>query len=149
MTNAAIKDKAVSPVLKVCELTHGTLEVRDLNAARDFYENALGLRSVQHAPVSLLIGGEGSTVIVGVKAANRENVQGEENRWLILVGSADTVRDLHSRTASSARIAVMGDLIEEDGETSFRVQDGDGNWWEVSSRSESEFQEYFERGDVA
>lgn len=148
MTNAAAVKEVMPPVLKVCELTHGTLEVRDLAPSREFYEDVLGLRCVRHAPVALLIGGEGGTCIVGVKAANRTNEQGAENRWLICVGSDKRVEELHLRAQSRGHILDLGEISSQDGVTSFRVQDGDGNWWEVSSRSESHFQKYFEQGDI-
>jgi len=43
------------PLLKIHFLSHGTLESRDLQASRRFYEEVLGLEVIQHAPIAMTI----------------------------------------------------------------------------------------------
>ena len=46
---------AKDPALKLNFLSHGTLESKDLEAAREFYTEFLGLEVVRTSPISLLI----------------------------------------------------------------------------------------------
>lgn len=135
-------------VLGACELTHGTLECRDITASRAFYEDILGLRCVQHSPVSCLIGGRGDTMIVGVKAGDKLNPQGDENRWLLAVDTITNVKTIHDRARRSDFVLHLGEITDNGGITTCLLQDRDSNWWEVSSRSDLDYQNYFERGDL-
>lgn len=133
-------------------LTHGTLESRQLNAARAFYEQGLGLRSVRHAPPAQLIAGAGEVVVVCVEAGHRVHEQGSENRWIVLVPDEATVTKVHDEVARHA--AEWGTLEfhapERRGdELVFVVRDADSNWWEVTNRSRAYYQHIFERGDIA
>jgi catechol 2,3-dioxygenase-like lactoylglutathione lyase family enzyme len=139
-----------APVAGDARLTHGTLEGRSLPPARLLYEKLLGLRCVQHSPQSQLVGGCGSVAIVAVEAGNTAHGQGNENRWVILAGSRAAVLTIHARAAGSRAEFAISELTEPQeaaGECAFQLQDADGNWWEVNSRSGSYYQELFERGD--
>jgi len=131
-------------------LTHGTLEGRSLPPARLLYEKLLGLRCVQHSPQSQLIGGQGGVAIVAVEAGNTAHGQGSENRWVILAGNVATVRAFHERARSGRAefgIRELSEPVETAGHSAFQLQDADGNWWEINSRSTDYYQELFERGD--
>ena len=145
-----LADNKVKPsVVGSAELTHGTLESHDLGPSRDLYEKVLRLRCVRHAPVSQLIGGCGDTCVVSVKAGDKLSPQGDENRWVIAAGSEQAVADIHRDAAASDYVKELGDITTKDGVSRFVLQDGDSNWWEVTSLPEDYYQQFFERGDIA
>ena len=63
---------AKDPALKLNFLSHGTLESKDLEAAREFYTEFLGLEVVRTSPISLLIRLGGANTIAVVEQKNRE-----------------------------------------------------------------------------
>jgi len=136
-------------VIGAAVLTHGTMENRKLGDSRAIYEDLLGLRCVQHSPVSQLVAGCGSIGVVCVERGGGAKPQGEENRWIVLVDDEASVRARHATAQNSDLVTELGE-IEQDGDTvSFAVQDLDGNWWEVTNRAMSHYQQLFERGDIA
>ena len=64
-------EKATDPALKLNFLSHGTLESRDLEKAREFYTEFLGLEVVRTSPISLLIRLGGNNTIAVVEQKNR------------------------------------------------------------------------------
>ena len=49
-------NRAQDPALKcITFLSHGTLEARDLEKTRQFYEECLGIETIRTSPVSLMI----------------------------------------------------------------------------------------------
>ena len=50
----------IKPALKLNFLSHGTLESKDLEISRKFYEEFLGCDVVRTSPISLLIRLDGS-----------------------------------------------------------------------------------------
>lgn len=148
MTEAANQDTSL-PVARDLLFTHGTAESSNLPPARDFFENVLGLRCVRHSPVTQLVAGCIDFGIVSINAGDRLSPQGSENRWVVAVGSDDAVEDVRRRALESDFTREVGDLVREDGVTHFRMQDADSNWWDVTSLSDTHYQAYFEKGDVA
>src|ERR1041385_688690 len=59
------------PALKLNFMSHGTLESKDLDYIRKFYEEFLGIEVVQTSPISLLIRLGGDNTIAVVKAKNK------------------------------------------------------------------------------
>ena len=57
------------PLLKLKFLSHGTLESKDLDQTRRFYEECLGIEVVRTSPVSLMIrlGGDNTIAVVHSK----------------------------------------------------------------------------------
>ncbi len=121
------------PRLKLQFLSHGTLESKDLDKTRKFYEEFLGLEVVQTSKISLMIrlGGEHSYAVVhnprkepmprrahnGLDVATREDVdrcyeivKAEQEQWGI--GKCSRPGDHH-------------------GTYSFYFSDLDDNWWEI------------------
>ena len=62
-----------APLLKLNFLSHGTLESRDLELSRKFYEECLGLQVVRTSNISLLIklGGDNTIAVVQSPEFNR------------------------------------------------------------------------------
>ncbi|TMH45678.1 MAG: VOC family protein [Betaproteobacteria bacterium] len=52
--------------LKLTFLSHGTLEARELDKTRQFYEECLGLETIRTSPISLMIrlGGDNTIAVV-------------------------------------------------------------------------------------
>lgn len=148
MTSTAEMNKT-APVVRDAELTHGTLESRELEPAREFYEKVLRLRCVRHGPVSELVAGCASFGMAAVKAGDKLSPQGNENRWVLSVGDKQDVAQIHADAKAGGYAAHVGDITEEDGVARFLLQDGDTNWWEVTSLPYNHYQALFERGDVA
>ncbi len=66
----------VEPALKLNFLSHGTLDSRDLEFSRKFYEEFLGFQVVQTSPISLLIrlGGDHTIAVVYSKKVGEMNL---------------------------------------------------------------------------
>ena len=60
------------PALKLNFLSHGTLESKNLEAARVFYTEFLGLEVVRTSPISLLIRLGGANTIAVLEQKNRD-----------------------------------------------------------------------------
>lgn len=132
-------------------LTHGTCEQTDLGRARDFLETVLGLRCVHHLEPAQMLAGRGAFGIfaIGLPRVRPQQVQ---NRWLLSVGSRNQVEAAAERArAGAVRLELMcvGALVEGEGEVSVKIQDADGNWWEVTNRQPGHYQQLFDAGDVA
>jgi catechol 2,3-dioxygenase-like lactoylglutathione lyase family enzyme len=141
-----------APVVGAAVLTHGTLEDRVLASARLLYEKVLGLRCVQHSPQSQLIAGRSGFGIVAVEAGTTAHPQGRENRWLVHAGDSAAVRAAHHRASDASKelgIQSIAPIAEAEADVvAFALQDADGNWWEITSRSPSHYQALFAKGDV-
>ena len=66
---------AKDPALKLNFLSHGTLESKNLEEAREFYTEFLGLEVVRTSPISLLIRLGGANTIAVVEQKNRDDEQ--------------------------------------------------------------------------
>lgn len=146
--NVFAEEIAFHSIVKGGELTHGTLESHDLPVSRGFFEDVLRLRCVQHAPVAQMVAGCAEFAMACVKAGDKLSPQGMENRWVLSVDSAETVAEIHNAAVSSEFTRQVGEITKNDGFTSFIVQDGDSNWWEVTDFPDTVYQSYFERGDI-
>ena len=69
-------ETAKDPALKLNFLSHGTLESKDLEKARDFYTEFLGLEVVRTSPISLLLrlGGDNTIAVVEQKKRDEERM---------------------------------------------------------------------------
>jgi catechol-2,3-dioxygenase len=71
-----IVNRAKDPVLKCLTfLSHGTLESRDLEKTRRFYEDCLGIETVRTSPISLMIRLGGNNTIAVVQNRNKAEMQ--------------------------------------------------------------------------
>jgi hypothetical protein len=142
-------ERAVAAVVVKGEMTHGTLGCHALGPSRQFYEGVLRLRCVQHAPVAQLIAGASEFGVACVKAGDRLTPHGDQIRWIISVGGAAAVAEVHRDVMSSGFASQVGEITTEEGVTSFLAQDHDSNWWQVTNLADHHYHALFERGDVA
>ena len=121
------------PLLKLNFISHGTLEARDLQASRCFYEEVMGFEVLQRTPVSLLLRLGGDHTYVVVQTRNPKGMT------LLNHNGVDVSTEDDVRAAYEALFSVQDDYgIEQvrkprwqHGVFSFYVTDPDGNWWEI------------------
>ena len=68
----ATVERAADPALKLRYLSHGTLESKNLERAKQFYTEFLGLEVIRTSPMSLLIrlGGNNTIAVVEQKRSS-------------------------------------------------------------------------------
>jgi Lactoylglutathione lyase and related lyases len=121
------------PLLKLNFMSHGTLEVRDLQASRRFYEEVMGFEVIQRTPVSLLLRLGSYHTYVAVENRNAGGM-GLLNHNGVDVSTEDDVG-----AAYEALVSVQDDYgirridkpCFQHGVFSFFFADPDGNWWEI------------------
>lgn len=116
--------------------THGTLACADMEAARRFYLNTLGLEAHQANPNVFYI--KHPSTKCYVVCAKREDFKrfSPNFRFTITVGSQDEVGKAHDWLQASAKecgLAELRDVHTSGSISSFLVSDPDNNWWEVTS----------------
>src|SRR3954469_15202644 len=67
--------RAKDPAIKcITFLSHGTLESRDLEKSRLFYEECLGIETIRTSPISLMIRLGGNNTIAVVQSKRKEEM---------------------------------------------------------------------------
>jgi len=122
-----------TPLLKLNFISHGTLEVGDLQASRRFYEEVMGFEVIQRTPVSLLLrlGGAHTYVVVetsdprgtGLLNHNGVDVSTEDDVWVAYEGLVSVQGEYG--------IQRIDPPCRQHGVYSFFFADPDGNWWEI------------------
>jgi len=143
--------KAIEPVLKLKFLSHGTLETRDIEFIRGFYEEFMGFEVVRPSKVSLWIrlGGQHIYAVVQVP----EGKKGEMtflNHNGVDVETDEQVDECHRivvRDAQKWKLHKISKPMVQHGTYSFYFWDADGNSWEILSNPPGGYSWMFERGD--
>lgn len=133
---AGITDAVVceAPVLDIMMISHGTLESRNLQESRRFYEEVLGFEVLQLSTVSLLVrhGSDHTYVVVETPAASHDMALLNHNG--LDVATKEDVDAAHEKLeAVKERYGIrrINKIRQQHGTYSFYFQDLDGNWWEV------------------
>ena len=119
------------------ELSHGTAEVRDLDATQRFYEEFLGLTVIRPLPMALYASAGGTWQLVCVRSGMKLKPQNVENRFCLHVASEEAVHAAYEaalRDSELYEIKEVGPLQTENGVLGFVLQDRDNVWWEVCAR---------------
>jgi catechol 2,3-dioxygenase-like lactoylglutathione lyase family enzyme len=119
-------------------LSHGTIEMDNLERTKQFYETVLGLEVVHLWPTSIYLKHPDTPwyiVNLQVPAENRKYV-GRNQRFTLSVESAEALERAHQEITQG--IAEWGfkqvDDIESNGqELSFMFCDLNANWWELTT----------------
>ncbi|WP_190304699.1 VOC family protein [Pseudomonas chlororaphis] len=146
-----VSASVVNSVVGIGHLTHGTCEQLNLKKGREFLQRVLGLRCVHHVEPAQMIAGRGGFGVFAIELP-KVNPQSEENRWIITFENSEDIYRIHveaKKAKANSEIEYVGAVIQENGWISTTIQDGDGNWWEISDRAESYYREMFARGDVS
>ena len=129
---------ATEPLLALDFLSHGTVLMDDLDAARRFYEEFLGLEVVKTSQISLAIRLNSDTSVACVALSKLVRRPGREYlRYYnigLTVGDAGDVADargLALEHKDAFEMRDIGELTEEHGRVSFLIEDRDGNFWQI------------------
>jgi len=143
--------KTVQPTLKLKFLSHGTLESKDLDFTRRFYEEFLGLEVVRASKVSIWcrLGGAHIYVVVQVPE-NKKTEMPFLNHNGIDVETEDDVDECHRlavRDAAIWNLRKISKPMVQHGTYSFYFWDADDNSWEILANPPGGYSWMFERGD--
>jgi catechol 2,3-dioxygenase-like lactoylglutathione lyase family enzyme len=147
MVKIITKKSTKAPLLKINFLSHGTLESRDLQASRRFYEEVLGLEVIQHLPHALTIR-HGSNHTYVVVHSNKPKEMNILNHNGLDVGTEEEVRAAYEILRSVQqeygirKISKPGKLH---GYYAFMFQDMDANWWEILVNSPGGYSGLFDK----
>lgn len=135
--------------IKNAVFSHGTMDSRDAEKTQRFLQEFLGIRSVRKSKGTqyVWLGGRWIVVCLGVGAKVPPR-QGEGFRFGLLVATPEEVDAAHAAALDQRAKWEIREIrpVEADGETrAFRLQDRDGNWWEIYHRPGHLYDDLFER----
>ena len=145
MAEAATND----PALKLNFLSHGTLESVDLEAARKFYEEFLGLEVVRTSPISLLVrlGGNNTIAVVENKKKPEMPLLNHNGFDVITQEEVDAAHETVVAQAEKWGLHKITKPALQHGTYSFFFWDADDNCWEILTNPEGGYSWLFEGGD--
>ena len=146
-------ETAKDPALKLNFLSHGTLESKDLEKARDFYTEFLGLEVVRTSPISLLLrlGGDNTIAVVELKKRDEERMPLLNHNGLDVETQEEV--DVAYETVVEQKDAwglhKISKPILQHGTYSFFFWDMDNNCWEILTNPAGGYSWLFEKGDLS
>lgn len=144
-------ETAAEPALKLRFLSHGTLESKDLERARRFYTDFLGLEVVRTSPISLLIRLGGANTIAVVEQPKRDTEMPMLNHNGLDVETQEEVDAAHGTVVAEAGrwgLHKISKPVLQHGTYSFFFWDMDDNCWEILTNPPGGYSWLFERGDL-
>ena len=149
-TTAPAVETAAEPALKLNFLSHGTLESRDLERARRFYGEFLGLEVVRTSPISLLIRLGGPNTIAVVEQRKSTSTMALLNHNGLDVETQEEVEAAHRTVVAEAEKWGLHKITKpllQHGTFSFFFWDMDDNCWEILTNPKGGYSWLFEKGD--
>ena len=140
----------VEPLLKLNFLSHGTVEVDDLDRARRFYEEVLGVEVVQTSKVSLQMRLNSKTTVVAVET-NKPIQAGMFSHIGFDVETKEEVDhayELVKKVKGTYGIQKLTRPVDQHGSYSFYIQDMDGNFWEVLANPPGGYSYLFDEAET-
>lgn len=136
------------PVLKLSYLSHGTLESRDIETSRRFYEGFLGLDVVQTSPRSLMIRLGGTNTIATVYNPKKASMPLLNHNGLDVATREEVDRAHALCVEQQEKWGIKGVTRPSDqhGTYSFYFRDPDDNWWEILANPEGGYAWMFKKG---
>ncbi len=136
-------------VLNLNFLSHGTLESRDLDKIREFYEKFLGLEVIRTSNISLLIRLGGPNTIAVVQNAKKPDMPFLNHNGLDVETreEVDAAYELTVRHQEEWGISQLRKPRLQHGTYSFFFKDMDDNWWEILTNPKDGYSWLFEKGD--
>ena len=140
----------VEPALKLNFLSHGTLDSRDLEFSRRFYEEFLGFQVVQTSPISLLIrlGGDHTIAVVYSKKVGEMNLLNHNGLDVRTKEEVDEAHKVVVANAEKWKITKISKPYLQHGTYSFYFWDADDNAWEILTNPDGGYSWLFEGGDL-
>ena len=139
------------PTLNLKFLSHGTLESKDLDFSRRFYEEFMGFEVIRPAKIALWIRLGGNNIYAVVQVM--EGRKGEMtflNHNGVDVETEDDVDEAHRlvvRDAEKWKLHKISKPAVQHGTYSFYFWDCDDNAWEILANPPGGYSWMFERGD--
>jgi catechol 2,3-dioxygenase-like lactoylglutathione lyase family enzyme len=149
--SAAAGAGKTQPTLNLKFLSHGTLESKDLEFTRRFYEEFFGFEVVRPSKVSLWfrLGGQHIYVVVQVPPQRKAEMPFLNHNG-IDVHTEEEVDECHRlvvRDAEKWRLRKISKPAVQHGTYSFFFYDADDNSWEILANPPGGYSWMFERGD--
>ena len=134
------------------KFSHGTLECRDLSKSRKFYEEFLGLETVRHADIAMLLRFPGNDwAVVCMEVGDKAKGNRVLNHWGLDLSTPEEVDSAHARCHELKEkygIRKITTPKETHGNYQFYFVDLDGNWWEFQYVGPGmSYDDKFARGD--
>lgn len=130
-------------------LSHGTLEVRDIDKSRRFYSEFLGLETVKRGTLALWVRCGGGWMVACICMGERAKALPISSRWCLDMKTEEDV-DAAYEAAQELKdeygIKEIMPIARTSANSNFCLQDTDGNWWEITYRSERLYDRSFEVG---
>jgi catechol 2,3-dioxygenase-like lactoylglutathione lyase family enzyme len=144
------KSTQAAPLIKLNFLSHGTLECKDIQATRRFYEEVLGFEVIQHLPIAmtLRLGSDHTYIVVQTGRVNDMNLMNHNG---LDVGSKEDVDAAYEKLLSvkdTYSLMKIQKPHNQHGAYSFYFQDMDGNWWEILSNPPRGYARWFDEPQV-
>lgn len=149
--NARFDPPNALSVVKPYVLSHGTLQVYDLDASRRFYEEFLGLEVVQHGKRSMALRCGMKFHIVAVATKDQLTPTSVFSHWgLDVTSKAEVDRCCAAAKAAQEKYGILQvkDPVEQHGVYSFYLEDRDHNWWEIQYFAGFQHDDFFDFGDM-
>jgi catechol 2,3-dioxygenase-like lactoylglutathione lyase family enzyme len=139
-----------APALKLNFLSHGTLEARDLEATRTFYEEFLGLEVHRTSPISLLarLGGQHVYAVVQSKNHDAMSLLNHNGLDVETKEEVDACHRIVVEQAEKWKLHKISKPILQHGTYSFYFWDMDDNCWEILTNPKGGYTWIFELGDL-
>jgi catechol-2,3-dioxygenase len=139
------------PTLKLSFLSHGTLESKDLDFTRKFYEEFMGFEVVRPAKISMWfrLGGQHIYVVVQVTEGKKAEMSFLNHNG-VDVETEEQVDECHRlvvRDAEKWKLHKISKPMVQHGTYSFYFWDADDNSWEILANPPGGYTWMFERGD--
>jgi catechol 2,3-dioxygenase-like lactoylglutathione lyase family enzyme len=156
MTETATAER-VEPLNKPVMLSHGTITCRNLAASRRFYEEFLGLETVQHTERGILLRKGCYLAIVCLEVGDHVKPVDRQHHWgLDLASRAEVDRALALAHELKDKYGIhqISRITDHHGGYSFYFRDLDANYWEFQyvgggqTTGEGRYDNFFARGDV-
>ena len=140
----------IEPALKLNLLSHGTLESRDLEASRKFYEEFLGLDVVRTSDISLMVrlGSQHVYAVVENKKGKSKLSFFNHNGIDVLTeAEVDECHKICKDQAEKWGLTKLSNPKVQHGTYSFYFWDRDGNAWEILCNPEGGYSWLFAEGE--
>jgi catechol 2,3-dioxygenase-like lactoylglutathione lyase family enzyme len=142
--------QVTEPTLNLKFFSHGTLESKDLDASRKFYEEFLGCEVVRTSKISMMVRLGGLHVYVVVENKKREAQLPFLNHNGIDVPTEAEVDECHgicTEQADKWGLTKISKPQIQHGTYSFYFWDRDDNAWELLCNPDGGYGWLFEKGD--
>jgi catechol 2,3-dioxygenase-like lactoylglutathione lyase family enzyme len=147
MTDADTKPQ---PALNLNLLSHGTLESKDLEASRKFYEEFFGFDVVRTSDISLMIrlGSQHVYAVVENKrGGNKMSFFNHNGLDVLTEAEVDEAHRICAEQTDKWEITKLSNPKVQHGTYSFYFWDRDGNAWEILCNPEGGYSWLFTEGE--